>query len=299
MGGPVVPSQERLLAIIELQNALAAAALTTEEVMQLVAERAAQLVTATGALVELVDGDDMVCRAAAGSSRQVGLRRSQKSVLSGRCVAERKPVRSGDGAAICVPFFHGEYVVGAMTAVGAPKTAFTDADTETLNLLAKIIAIPLHRTRSFPRPRKDNTHDPLTGLLNRRAFDERLTVEVARHKRYDQSFSLTVVDLDGFNTAADRLGEAACDELLRTIGAILTKSVRVMDACFRLGGAEFAIIMPGTSIEGANVLAERCRSQMTDANLDGVTARLGVIEAGEDSVEQLVERADAALKADR
>jgi diguanylate cyclase (GGDEF)-like protein len=302
MAESATPSSERLLSIIELQNAIAAAALTADEVMRVVADRAQQLLGATSTVVELVEGDDLVCRATSGtgSSQQLGVRRSHKAGLSGQCVTARKPVRSDDGSSVCVPLLHGEYAVGALCASGA-KGALDDQDLETLRLLASIIAIPLHRTRSFPRPRYDNTHDALTGLLNRRAFEERVNVELARRLRYKQSFSLALLDLDGFNTANDRFGEAAGDELLKMIGTILNKHTRVMDACFRLGGDEFAILMPGTAFEGAKVLAERFRTQINDAKLcDGtVTASIGVVEAGEETIESLAERADSALKADK
>ncbi len=295
--GPT-PSPQRLLSIIELQNVIAAAAFNTDEIMRIVADRALTLIQSTAATVELVEGDDIVCRASAGATQQLGLRRAQKSTLAGKCVTERKPVHADDNSAICVPLIHGEHVVGVL---GAARAALTPEDTETLRLLAQIIVIPLHKTRSFPRPRYDNTHDALTGLLNRRAFEERVGVELARRNRYAQSFSLAFVDLDGFNTANDRFGEAAGDELLRTIGTILAKHTRVMDACFRLGGDEFAIVMPGTAFEGARIVVERCRTHIIEANLlDGtVTASVGIVEAGEETLEKLVERADDALRADK
>jgi diguanylate cyclase (GGDEF)-like protein len=294
------PRTERLLGIIELQNAIAAAGMNGDEVMRFVAERAAPLTSAQGATVELVEGDDMVCRAAGGTTKQhLGLRLSGKTSLGGRAVAERKPLRSDDGAAIAVPLLHGEYAVGSL---GISGGTFTDEDIETLKLLAPVISIALHRTRSYPRPPKDNTHDALTGLLNRRAFEERVDIELARRTRYGQSFSLALLDLDGFNTANDRFGEAAGDELLRNIATILNTHTRVMDASFRLGGDEFAILMPGTALEGAKTFTERCRQYIRDAKLcEGtVTASFGVVEAAEkETLAALTERADSALRDDK
>lgn len=297
--GPL-SSTQRLLSIIELQNVIAAAAFDTDEIMRLVTQRAALLLgSGASVTVELVEGDDVVIRATSGAEHRLGLRRSQKSTLSGRCVAQRKPIATDDHLALCVPLVHGEHVVGTVSAARA--TAFVPEDTELLRILATIIAIPLHKTRSFPRPRYDNTHDALTGLLNRRAFEERVGVELARRARYAQSFSLAMLDLDGFNTANDRFGEAAGDELLRTTGMILANHTRVMDACFRLGGDEFAIVMPGTALDGAQIVVDRCRTQIADANLlDGtVTACVGIVEATDEPFDRLVERATKALLADK
>ena len=303
MGEPA-PRTERLLAIIELQNAIAAAGMNGDEVMRFVTERAAGLIAAGGAVCELVEGDDdIVCRVATGTAKpQVGTRRSQKSSPAGKCVAARRPYRDDEGGGIYVPILHGEYAVGAIGTIAAEKGPFSDEDIETLRLLAPIVSIALHRTRSYPQPRRDNTHDALTGLLNRRAFEERVEVELARRTRYGQSFSLAVLDLDGFNTANDRFGEAAGDELLRSIATIMNKHTRVMDAAFRLGGDEFAILMPGTALDGAKTFTERCRQYVNDARLcDGtVTASFGVVEASEkETFAELTERAEAALKDDK
>ncbi len=295
------PRTERLLAIIELQNAIAAAGMNGDEVMRLVAERAPGGLTAgTGSTIELVEGDDMVCRAAGGTSKQqLGLRLSSTTSLSGRCVHARKSLRADDGGAIAIPLMHGEYAVGAITVWGG---GLTDEDVGTTRLLAPIVSIALHRTRSFPRPPKDITKDGLTGLLNRRAFEERVEIELARRTRYGQSFSLALLDLDGFNTANDRFGEAAGDELLRSIATILNTHTRVMDVAFRLGGDEFALLMPGTAIDGAKTFTERCRQYIADAKLcEGtVTASFGVVEAAEkETLAQLTARADNALRDDK
>jgi diguanylate cyclase (GGDEF)-like protein len=295
------PSSERLLAIIELQNAIAAAQLGAEDVMKLVAERAALLCGAGTASVELAEGDDMVCKAAIGA--QPGQRRARKQSLPDRAIGERKPLRAEDGSQVSAPLVHGEHAVGVLT-IGGPKAAggFTAEDVETLRILAGIIAIPLHRTRSFPRPRIDTTHDALTGLQNRKAFEERVLVELERNRRYDQAFSLALLDLDGFNTAIDRAGEAAGDALLKEIGTMLSKHTRVMDACFRLGGDEFAIVMPGTALDGARIVTERCREHIEAAKLaEGtVTPSVGIVEAtDEKTVEAIMVKAESALKADK
>ncbi len=302
--GETAPRTERLLAIIELQNAISGAGMNGDEVMRFVTERAPGLTAAGGALVELVEGDDdIVVRAATGSAKpQLGTRRSQKSSAAGKCVGQRKAMRDDAGGTIYAPLLHGEYAIGAIGAVASEGDTFSEEDLETLRLLSPIVSIALHRTRSYPQPRRDNTHDALTGMLNRRAFEERVEVELARRTRYGQSFSLAVMDLDGFNTANDRFGEAAGDELLRSIATIMNTHTRVMDAAFRLGGDEFAILMPGTALDGAKTFTERCRQYISDAKLcDGtVTASFGVVEALEkETIAALTERADQALKEDK
>ena len=289
------PHPERLLAIIELQNAIAAAGMNADEVMRVVADRAATLTQATGSVVGIIEGDELVVRAIGGASKlPLGSRLAKDATLAGRCLVEKKALRDVEGTA--VPLFYGESVVGAIEASG---TGRTDEDGETLRLLGQIIAIALHRAYTYPRPRLDVQHDALTGLGNRRAFEERIAAELGRNKRYGHSFSLTIIDLAGLETANDRFGQAAADETLRVIANILKRHTRVIDACFRLATDELAIVMPGTSLEGARIVADRCRAQIVDAKLcEGVIApRFGVVEAADEEADALVGRASAALTA--
>lgn len=303
------PAPERLLSIIELQNAIIAAGLNADEVMGLVVERAGTLTGAAGTVVALVEGDEIVTRAAAGTARPgVGQRAPRASVPAGRAIAEGRALRGTEAGAdagadaLAVPLLYGEAAVGYLEVTSPKPGVFHDDDTETLRLLAQIIAIALHRAYTYPKPRRDVDHDPLTGLGNRRAYEERIEAELARNRRYGHSFSLALLELGGLETAIDRLGQAAGDEAVTEIATILKKHTRAIDACFRIAADEVAIVLPGTSLDGARILVERCRAHITEARpCDGaITASFGVIEAvSSETAEQINARVNTALGADK
>ena len=136
--------------------------------------------------------------------------------------------------------------------------------------------------------------DPLTGLHNRRAWDEELPRELARARRTGQPMCVALVDFDGFKSYNDTFGHGAGDRLLRTAAAGWLDSLREVDLLARLGGDEFAVALPGCPLDEAEKVAERLRL----ATPDGVGCSIGI--AGWDWFEtasQLVERADGALYA--
>ena len=297
------PSPERLLSVIELQNAIIAAGLNSDEVMSLVGERAATLTGASGAVLALVEGDEIVTRAATGTARTTAGNRSAKATTpSGRAITEVGPVRGGDSSAadsLAVPLLYGETAVGYLEVTSTKPKSFTDDDAETLRLLAQIVAIALHRAYTYPKPRPDVTHDPLTGLGNRRAYDERLEAELARNRRYGHSFSLAQLELGGLETAIDRMGQAAGDEAVVEIAQILKRHTRAIDGCFRIAADEIAMVLPGTSLDGAKILVDRCRAHIAEAKpCEGaITAVFGVIQAvAGETAEQLTERVNADKK---
>jgi diguanylate cyclase (GGDEF)-like protein len=99
--------------------------------------------------------------------------------------------------------------------------------------------------------------DALTGLKNRRFFDERLHEEFRRAQRYGDYLSLVMIDLDHFKDVNDRYGHPGGDAVLREAAALIRASIRDPDICARYGGEEFAIILPKTHLTGALVVAER------------------------------------------
>jgi diguanylate cyclase (GGDEF)-like protein len=118
------------------------------------------------------------------------------------------------------------------------------------------LALTLHLARHSA------DHDPLTNIANRRHFDAALSNASVQSARYGWAFTLVLIDLNGFKLVNDRLGHAAGDDLLRSFGWALRRSVRSGDTTARLGGDEFAIIL--ANAEGTEVLAftERLRAQL-------------------------------------
>lgn len=104
--------------------------------------------------------------------------------------------------------------------------------------------------------------DALTGLLNRRAFHERLNEEVDRHQRYGTMFSLILLDVDHFKSINDSLGHSIGDKVLSWVGRMLQEHTRAVDAPFRIGGEEFAVLCPATEPERARDAAERLLAVM-------------------------------------
>ncbi|MGH8494425.1 MAG: sensor domain-containing diguanylate cyclase [Moraxellaceae bacterium] len=126
--------------------------------------------------------------------------------------------------------------------------------------------------------------DSLTGLFNRRAFDERATLEVKRAQRQNHLFSIITFDIDHFKKVNDGYGHDAGDEALKHCAAICTEQLREMDICARFGGEEFMILLPETNVDGARDTAERLRRciaglELTTAKgLLRFTASFGVAE---------------------
>lgn len=108
------------------------------------------------------------------------------------------------------------------------------------------------------------TSDPLTGLLNARAFHERLRHELGRAARYQEPLSLLVADVDRLKHVNDHYGHAAGDAALKSVAAVIRIGLRQIDVGARLGGDEFGMLAPRTSVESAIVLAERLRALLAE-----------------------------------
>jgi diguanylate cyclase (GGDEF)-like protein len=142
-------------------------------------------------------------------------------------------------------------------------------------------------------------NDPLTGLANRRAFDSFLLENFNLAKRHGHTLSLMLLDIDWFKTYNDGYGHPAGDDLLRAVAVLLSSLARETDLAARVGGEEFAIVLPETDLAGAHTLAERVRTELERSSLfrRRVTVSIGVAAVTDlaASATTLVKECDAAL----
>ena len=147
-----------------------------------------------------------------------------------------------------------------MLAVGwadAARRRCPSATQELLRLLAAEAAITIHRTDLLARLQSTARTDPLTGLPNRRVWDEDLERELARARRHGGSLCLAMLDLDRFKAYNDHHGHQAGDELLAAAAAAWRPELRATDTIARYGGEEFAVLLPHSDEEGALIVVER------------------------------------------
>lgn len=149
-------------------------------------------------------------------------------------------------------------------------------------------------------------HDPLTGLANRRAFEKNLKMELDRAHRSGTSLALAVLDLDDFKAVNDTYGHPCGDRVLTTLAGVLLGHKRAYDTAARIGGEEFALVLPGSGLSQAESTLERLLAELRKRNIacDGVSRPVSVTcSVGlactkgriPVSVEQLVNLADKAL----
>jgi diguanylate cyclase (GGDEF)-like protein len=163
---------------------------------------------------------------------------------------------------------------------------------QALRIFANQAATAIVSSERVRELRRLADHDPLTRLLNRRAFVERLETEVERATRYGRELALVLCDLDGFKSVNDTLGHPAGDEALKMFAAAARQSLRKADNAFRIGGDEFALLLAEATDEDARMVIERVAER-----LEGTRASFGIASCPADATDAqaLFRLADNAL----
>ena len=185
-----------------------------------------------------------------------------------------------------------------------PPDAGFGKETRTLaEWLASQAAVALDNARLHDIVQRQAITDDLTGLVNRRRFIEALDAEIERARQFGSALTIVLADLDNFKQVNDEFGHHGGDVVLRAFADLIRSHVRDVDVSGRIGGEEFAILLPDTDAGGASRVAERMRRSLNEVAIplsDGaaihVASSFGVAELGPDqSGDDLLRAADAAL----
>jgi diguanylate cyclase (GGDEF)-like protein len=196
--------------------------------------------------------------------------------------------------------------VRGLITVAREGRAFSGAEQELFDYLASQAGVSMENVGLHETAQRQAVTDELTGLFNHRRFQEVMTVEVERAKRFGQSLGLIMLDLDDFKLVNDRYGHLQGDQVLREVARVLLDTSREIDEPARYGGEEMAVALPQTDLEGAYQFAERVRVRIEALEvpvLNGegvvrVTASVGAAalpESAEHDKDALVAAADSAL----
>jgi diguanylate cyclase (GGDEF)-like protein len=179
------------------------------------------------------------------------------------------------------------------------RRRWSEFEQRLLRLVADIISAALMRDQLQQALHAQAYQDALTGLPNRRAFDERLRAELQRARRHGQVFALLLLDIDNFKAINDTHGHTMGDQVLQRLAQILVRRLRLSDALARWGGEEFGLLLPETTGLAAIRLAETLRRAVEHArffNVERLTVSIGVSQfAPDDSIDSLFRRVDQAL----
>ena len=315
-----MPSREKLLEVIAIQTEVARLGLDLGGLMNLVVQRTLGLVDATGAVVELAEGEDMVYRAASGMAQgSLGLRLKRGASLSGLCVREGHALRCDDALSdtrtdrsacarlglrsmVVVPLRHDGETVGVLKAMSRRVGYFDDCHVGLLELLSDLVGAAMYfATRYAPGELFHKaTHDGLTDLPNRSLFLDRLRSSLAQAVRDRQPLAVLMLDMNGLKPINDRHGHRAAVSDWRTPAVSRREN---SSSAARLGGDEFGVLLRPLAPEGGlEATTTRLAQQLNggfefEGRLLHVGASMGAARFPEDGtdVAHLIELADQRM----
>jgi len=220
---------------------------------------------------------------------------SRRETTIGGASAIAHPLRSRDGEA---------GVVGVVS-IGRSGRPFKPEDRDLFTYLAGQAGVSMVNVDLHEAVARESVTDELTGLSNRRGFDDALSLEFERARRFGTKLGIVLLDLDNFKQINDSYGHLQGDVVLREVARVLRETAREIDYPVRYGGEEMAVLLPETDVEGALRFAERLRERIADLQIRRphsqetlrVTASCGVAAFPDVAVDGagLVAAADAAL----
>lgn len=312
-----------LMEIIKLQTEIAKHGLDLAGVVEAVVERIPTFTNAEGAIVEYIEGDEMVYRGASGFAQPLlGTRVKREASLSGLCVRLGQILRSDDilvdprvdlspfnnvgvRSMVVAPLKHEGSIVGVLKIVSGNSHAFTVRDLRVLELMSELIAAAMyHAARNETNALyQQATHDALTGLANRSLFFDRLRHRTYPGRRQPEPLGILVIDLDGLKRINDSFGHRAGDAAIRETALRISRIPRRTDIVARLGGDEYGVILSEISTRTDLIaIVERIANETDQPfRFEGrtlhLTASIGYARYPDDGtdVDSLLEAADRSM----
>jgi diguanylate cyclase (GGDEF)-like protein len=309
----------RLQALLDLSHKVSSS-LDLSEVLRAFADRAAELTGATAAelsfwdrdrdclvmLVEHLEGTDEITEEG-GQIYRLSEFPATRHVLIAQEPLQIRVSKPDDDPAerallksrrqktlLMLPLVARGETIGLMELIDVQDRAFDAHDVEFCRALCEIVAIAVRNAMLYAEMQELAARDKLTGLYNRRLFEEQFDAAVARSHRSGEELSLLVVDLDGLKRINDLGGHPAGDEALKALADALRASIRAGDVSCRLGGDEFAVILPGASPSDAILVAERAQEALIARGPYSFSGGVARASANLGSVYDLYRSADIA-----
>ena len=311
-----------LKAILNITNSIGSE-LELEKVCDLMVEKIYQIVKCNGCAIILVSGDRVKLQSEIGFGSSIkDVEFSVDMPLIKYIISTKNKIFIGDieksyfkysiprgdltTSMICMPVIVKDRVKGIIYIDSKNINAFSNKHEYFLNILAHEISVAIERAIAYERIKELTIKDDLTGVYNRRKFDQDLREELNKSIRYVRNLSLLMLDIDYFKKYNDFHGHQMGDAILRKLGMVFNRSMRSTDKAYRYGGEEFAIICTETDRDSAIICAERLRKVISDEKFEGeedirpdgnLTVSIGISNFPFDAtkLDQFIKHADNAL----
>jgi diguanylate cyclase (GGDEF)-like protein/putative nucleotidyltransferase with HDIG domain len=305
------------LALLNELAQKAASVLNPQELLSCICGEVRSAFERDYARIEVADPqqNELIVEAEAGYGAELlGRRVHYAEGLSGAAALSRAPVlansvlrdlryvalRPGVRSALSLPLRYRNDLLGVLSLESLREHSFSQQDVLTLQSLADQLAIALHNARAYQLALDQAITDGLTGLKTHRYFREALDGECRRSARTGCPFSVIMMDLDGFKRVNDQGGHLEGDRVLAAVATLLDARSRQSNVVARYGGDEFALLMPDTTTEQAEALAERLRTALEAdyfLHAHGVTASIGIATFPDhgSTPEEILRFADAGM----
>ncbi|MBK0063043.1 MULTISPECIES: sensor domain-containing diguanylate cyclase [unclassified Acinetobacter] len=323
MSGKYQPTVEQLLSVIKTQTAIVKLGLDLNSVMTVVAQQAKTIIEADGAIIELLEADEMVVHSVSDSNLSLlGHRIKIKNSLSGRCIEEKEILYSqnteidprvdviacryvGLRSMAVVPLIHCDEPLGVLKIYSHKVKAFATGDLQLLELMSELIAAAMYHATRFGTQElyRMATQDGLTELSNRSQFLDHFRRCLASAQSTQNYFALLMIDMDGLKPINDQYGHRVGDAALKEFAQRLKMVIRTQDHIARIGGDEFAIILtqladPEQSLTVVDRINDTCELDFIFENKNlSIRASTGIAiyPTHATTVEELLEYADQQM----